>query len=178
MVTHLRLTGCSALLALACSETPSQPARAPQATATAPKPMPTSPLGIAQQKSPERGLVSIATEIRTACGLSDKDAYFDFDSAKLDGADRSVLQRVVACFNSGPLAGRSMRLIGHADPRGDTEYNMVLGGSRADNVKQYLQHQGLSGNSLATTSRGELDATGTDEATWARDRRVDLTLGK
>jgi len=120
----------------------------------------------------------IAAEIRTACGLSDKDAYFDFDSAKLDGADKAILQKVAACFDSGPLAGRAMRLIGHADPRGDSEYNMVLGGSRADNVKQYLETRGLPSDKLATTSRGELDATGNDEESWAHDRRVDLVLGK
>jgi peptidoglycan-associated lipoprotein len=178
MVTRSILTGCAALLILSCSKTAATPAQAPVAATPLPELVLSSPPSIAQQKSPERGVVVIAAEIRKACALSDKDAYFDFDSAKLDGADRSVLQRVVACFNSGPLAGRSMRLIGHADPRGDTEYNMVLGGSRADNVKQYLQHQGLSGDSRATTSRGELDATGTDEAAWARERRVDLTLGK
>jgi hypothetical protein len=32
------------------------------------------------------------------------------------------------------------------------------------------------GKALAT-SRGALDALGTDEASWQRDRRVDLILG-
>jgi hypothetical protein len=27
-----------------------------------------------------------------------------------------------------------------------------------------------------TTSRGEMDATGTDESSWAKDRRVDVVL--
>jgi len=120
----------------------------------------------------------ISAEIRTACGLSNQDAYFDFDSAKLDGADKTILQKVAACFESGPLAGRAMRLIGHADPRGDSEYNMVLGGARADNVKQYLESLGLGGDRLATTSRGELDATGSNEETWTHDRRVDVVLSK
>jgi len=142
-----------------------------------PAPIPNSPPTVSQ-KSPERGLVMIAAEIRTACGLSDEDAYFDFDSAKLDGTDKTILQKVAACFESGPLAGRTMRLIGHADPRGDSEYNMVLGGARADNVKQYLEARGLDGDRLATTSRGELDATGSNEETWAHDRRVDVVLSK
>jgi hypothetical protein len=29
-----------------------------------------------------------------------------------------------------------------------------------------------------TTSRGELDATGTDDASWTKDRRVDIVLGQ
>jgi hypothetical protein len=31
---------------------------------------------------------------------------------------------------------------------------------------------------MTTSSRGEMDATGTDEASWAKDRRVDLMLGE
>ena len=70
-----------------------------------------------------------------------------------------------------------MRLVGHADPRGDEEYNMVLGGRRADNVKAAIAGAGLDSAKMATTSRGEMDATGTDEAGWERDRRVDIMLG-
>lgn len=177
MIRDLKYVACAALLAIACTENSSQPARGPESVAQT-IPGPSVPQTLSQQKSPERGLVVIATEIRTACGLSDKDTYFGFDSAKLDGVDKSVLQRVAECFESGPLAGRSMRLIGHADPRGDTEYNLVLGGSRADNVKEYLENKGLHGNQIATTSRGELDAQGTEEASWAKDRRVDVKLAQ
>ena len=70
-----------------------------------------------------------------------------------------------------------MRLVGHADPRGDEEYNMVLGGRRADNVKSAIVQAGLHSSKIATTSRGEMDATGTDEAGWEKDRRVDVMLG-
>jgi len=38
--------------------------------------------------------------------------------------------------------------------------------------------EGLSAAKIATTSRGKLDATGSDEAGWAKDRRVDVVLGK
>jgi peptidoglycan-associated lipoprotein len=71
-----------------------------------------------------------------------------------------------------------MHLVGNADPRGTEEYNMVLGGARADTVKSFLRRDGLPDSRMATTSRGELDAHGTDEASWAKDRRVDLTLEK
>ena len=36
--------------------------------------------------------------------------------------------------------------------------------------------KGMPGGKIAVTSRGEMDAKGTDEATWARDRRVDVVL--
>jgi hypothetical protein len=35
---------------------------------------------------------------------------------------------------------------------------------------------GLTKSQMETTSRGELDATGFDEPTWAWDRRVDVVL--
>jgi peptidoglycan-associated lipoprotein len=70
-----------------------------------------------------------------------------------------------------------MRLVGHADPRGDEEYNMSLGNRRADNVKSAIVGAGLSASQVATTSRGEMDATGTDDASWEKDRRVDVLLG-
>jgi peptidoglycan-associated lipoprotein len=54
---------------------------------------------------------------------------------------------------------------------------MLLGGRRADNVKSAIVGEGMASAKIATTSRGELDATGTDEASWSKDRRVDVMLG-
>jgi outer membrane protein OmpA-like peptidoglycan-associated protein len=53
---------------------------------------------------------------------------------------------------------------------------MVLGGSRADTVKAFLTMKGVPGGRIATTSRGEMEARGTGEASWAADRRVDVLL--
>ena len=50
------------------------------------------------------------------------------------------------------------------------------GATRADSVKRYLHDLGVQGNRVSASSRGELDATGTDDATWAVDRRVDVDL--
>jgi peptidoglycan-associated lipoprotein len=125
-------------------------------------------------KSPSRGIVHISRPIQKACNIDDADAHFAFDSASLQEAERPVLSKLVTCFVSGPLAGKEMRLVGHADPRGGDDYNMVLGGSRADTVKGFLAMRGLPSSRIATSSRGELDARGTDERTWAEDRRVDI----
>jgi peptidoglycan-associated lipoprotein len=130
------------------------------------------------EKSPTQSQVRISEEIRRACGISEADANFAFDSARLRAFDHPILNSVAKCFRTGPLAGRSMRLVGHADPRGETEYNMVLGGQRADNVKLFLLDKGLKSSQVSTTSRGELEAKGRDEATWAEDRRVDVLLAQ
>ena len=70
-----------------------------------------------------------------------------------------------------------MRLIGHADPRGPSEYNMTLGQRRADSVDAYIGRRGVQRSRIVTTSRGAMDATGQDETGWAHDRRVEVQLG-
>jgi peptidoglycan-associated lipoprotein len=89
-----------------------------------------------------------------------------------------VLQTIVTCFTSGPLAGRTLKLVGHADPRGGSDYNITLGQSRADSVASYMNGKGMPKAKTESTSRGAMDAAGTDEPTWARDRRVDMMLGQ
>lgn len=126
---------------------------------------------------PSKSQINISDEIKKACGIADADAFFAFDSANVRDSDHKVLGQLATCFTSGPLAGREMRLVGHADSRGEPEYNMVLGGRRADNVKAFIAKKGMAEDKIATTSRGEMDSTGTDEASWARDRRVDVVLG-
>ncbi len=123
-----------------------------------------------------RSNVVISDEIRRACGITDEDAYFAFDSAQIRQEDHGVLKQLVTCFETGPLKGRTMQLVGHCDPRGSDEYNMVLGGRRAESVKQFLAGEGLTKSQMDTSTRGELDARGHDEATWAKDRRVDVML--
>ena len=71
-----------------------------------------------------------------------------------------------------------MRLIGHTDARGEVEYNVGLGARRAGSVWSYLGAHGVEKGHMATSSRGEFDATGTDEEGWARDRKVDVMLAE
>ncbi len=120
--------------------------------------------------------VHIAPDIVQACGLADADSYFAFDSARLNDEDVRVLNALGTCFTSGPLKGRKMKLVGRADPRGGEDYNMTLGQHRADSVEKYLVSRGLGQSMIDSTSRGKLDAVGTDEPTWAHDRRVDVLL--
>jgi peptidoglycan-associated lipoprotein len=166
----------AAFLALACASDPKPP------PAFVPPPVHgpggPDPSSASVTKSPTQSQVRISQEIRKACGISESDAHFAFDSARLRAFDHRILNSVAKCFKTGPLAGRGMRLVGHADPRGEAEYNMVLGGQRADNVKLYLLDQGLKTSQVATTSRGELEAKGRDEASWVEDRRVDVMLGQ
>lgn len=97
--------------------------------------------------------------------------YFEFDSHALDSADRDVLSRDRACTTE--RGSSSLTLTGHADPRGTEEYNMALSESRARAVQQYLRRLGVH-IEMRPVGRGEESASGYDEASWERDRRVDI----
>jgi len=171
----------SSTLVFACGSDEKKPPVAPTGGTQEPMTTPafanTPPPGDKSGDDPNKSQINISDEIKKACGITDSDAYFAFDSANVRPQDHKILQQLADCFSTGPLKGREMRLVGHADPRGEPEYNIVLGGRRADNVKGFIAQKGLSANKISTSSRGEMDATGTDESTWARDRRVDVLLG-
>ena len=126
------------------------------------------------------GSVRVDNELVKLCnvtfGNADRAPKFDYDEAALLPQDRDVLEQVAKCVTTGPLKGRKLALVGRADPRGETEYNMVLGDHRADAVHIYLARLGVGANKMSKTSRGELDAEGQDDDSWQRDRRVDIAL--
>jgi peptidoglycan-associated lipoprotein len=166
-------------LTLGCGSEPPPPAKTAPPPAPAPAP---APAPVANNPKPDddpsKGNINISDEIRKACGISDAEAFFAYDSANVRPQDKAVLAKLATCFTTGPLKGREMRLVGHADNRGDDDYNMILGQKRADNVKGAIVAAGMTAAKALTTSRGELDATGADEASWAKDRRVDIVLGQ
>jgi peptidoglycan-associated lipoprotein len=164
--------------ALGCGSDPPPPAKVaevpPPAAQPAPAPTASNPK---PDDDPSKGNINISDEIKKACGITDAEAFFAYDSANIRPQDKAVLQKLATCFTTGPLKGREMRLVGHADNRGEEDYNMLLGQKRADNVKGAIISLGMSAAKTLTTSRGELDASGSDESTWAKDRRVDIVLG-
>jgi peptidoglycan-associated lipoprotein len=165
--------------ALGCGSDPPPPAKTadagpPPAAKPAPAPLANNPK---PDDDPSKGNINISDEIRKACGITDAEAFFAYDSANIREQDKAVLTKLATCFTTGPLKGREMRLVGHADNRGGDDYNMLLGQRRADNVKGAIVSAGMTAAKTLTTSRGELDATGSDETSWSKDRRVDIVLG-
>ena len=165
------VSGFIAVVAVACGGNNKKEAQAPQA------PAPTQ-VTKAEVK-PQEGL-AISEDITKACNLKigpvEEAPKFDYDSADLTPHERDVLAEVAKCLTTGPLAGKSVELVGRADPRGEMEYNMALGARRAKTVHGYMSQLGVAGDKMKLTSRGELDATGKDEAGWKLDRRVDVKL--
>ena len=123
--------------------------------------------------------IYLSERLRAACAIatieSAKEApKFSFDQSAILPEDRDVLVQVATCLTTGPLKGRSVKLVGRADPRGTQEYNMALGERRSNAALQYLTGLGVPTAQLSESSRGALDATGGEEAAWRMDRRVDI----
>jgi peptidoglycan-associated lipoprotein len=142
--------------------------------AEVPKPPPV------EETKPVSPSISVSEEVMEACKSYldnvDKAPKFDFDKSALQAEDEAVLEKIAECFTSGPLKGANINLVGRADPRGTVEYNMALGMRRANSVEDALDRLGIDKGRIDATSRGELDATGTNEASWALDRRVDIMV--
>ena len=123
--------------------------------------------------------LALSGDLLATCGIkaaAQPNAKFDYDKDELTTEDRNILDQLATCLTSGALKGKAVALVGRADPRGTEEYNLGLGSRRAHTVGQYLGRLGVGEPQLAVTTRGALDASGTEEAGWAKDRRVDVQL--
>jgi peptidoglycan-associated lipoprotein len=100
--------------------------------------------------------------------------HFGFDEAALSTAARETLSRDWQCLSR--MGFRSLEVSGHADERGTTEYNLALGGRRAEAARKYLVGLGADAKALRAVSFGKerpVDPAH-DESAWAKNRRVDL----
>lgn len=175
LVLAAALTGCSKDKPKA-KTTPVSPTGSPAAKTDAPK---VEPVIAADQ--PVSGGLAVSPDIVAACGLkvttpSGSAPTFDYDKDDLGPDDRAVLDQIAQCLTAGALKGKQVALVGRADPRGTEEYNLGLGSRRAASVGSYLKRLGVGDPQLAVTTRGAIDAVGTDESTWKQDRRVDIQL--
>lgn len=174
---HVIALAVAAALAAGCSSDPKPAPRlaAMPLLATDATPQALTPPVRQDTASPTAGSVHIDERILKACGNMPV-AHFAFDSVAIQLEAAAALDALAHCFTKGALAGRNMTLIGHTDSRGETVYNLGLGQRRAGSVADYLHGRGVGRAQLATTSRGEFEASGTDEQGWARDRKVDVLL--
>ncbi len=153
-----------------------------QTVAEQPQPQPTAPTTTSAPKTSDKMAVNVDSDIIKACNLNfdnvEDAPKFDYDQEALTPGERNILEAIAKCLTTGPLKGRGVELVGRADPRGETEYNMTLGAKRARSVHNFLGSMGVPNEKMKDTSRGELDATGKDEEGWRKDRRVDVKLQK
>ena len=98
--------------------------------------------------------------------------YFGLDQYDIDAEDQATLQSQAAYLRQYPNV--RVTIEGHADERGTREYNLALGDRRANAAKNYLASLGIDAGRINTISYGKErpEALGSDEASWARNRRA------
>ncbi len=108
--------------------------------------------------------------------MSDR-IFFALDSSDVSDQDRATLQSQAQWLLRYP--NKRATIEGHCDERGTRDYNLALGERRANAAKNYLAALGVDPGRLSVISYGKErpDALGSDEASWAKNRRaVTLTI--
>lgn len=102
--------------------------------------------------------------------------FFDTDQSTMREDGRQTLNRQAEWLKKYP--NYQVTVEGHCDERGTREYNLALGERRANAARQYLVAQGVPASRLNTISYGKErpDPVGSDEASWARNRRAVTAL--
>ncbi len=104
--------------------------------------------------------------------------HFDLDQYDIDPQARAILDSQAAWLAKYPNV--RVTIEGHCDERGTREYNLALGDRRANATKNYLASRGVDASRMTTISYGKERpvAMGSDEASWAQNRRaVTVVIG-
>jgi peptidoglycan-associated lipoprotein len=98
--------------------------------------------------------------------------FFDTDRFDVDAEDQEVLRSQATWLTKFP--SKRVTIEGHADERGTRDYNIALGERRANAAKNFLSSLGVDAARISTISYGKErpDALGSDEASWAKNRRA------
>ncbi len=95
--------------------------------------------------------------------------YFGFNEYTLSDDTKATLEKNQQCMSQTTL---DVKVVGTTDPRGPDEYNISLSDDRAQSVITYLSRLGVEPARLHKVPLGKGEAQGTDDATWAKDRKV------
>src|SRR5690606_9783549 len=132
----------------------------------------------------ERELAQIAARLETerlshARALEEAlnlQVYFRTARSDVEPGAAERLSRIGELVRS--IDGSVVLLEGHADPRGDEQYNIELSQARAESVKQILVDAGVPEHRIAITAEGESrsEAPIDDIDALALDRRVAISI--
>ncbi len=106
--------------------------------------------------------------------LAKRSIYFDYDSFVVRADGQPVVQNHSAFLTKN--TSRKVLIQGNTDERGGTEYNLALGQKRAEAVRRSMASLGVSESQIEAVSLGEEKpkATGSNEESWAENRRADI----
>ncbi|MEE2863153.1 MAG: OmpA family protein [Gemmatimonadota bacterium] len=114
--------------------------------------------------------------VRAARASLEEMVFFDYDMSDIRDDAEATLRAKVDILRASPQV--QVRIEGHADERGSTEYNMALGNRRAEAIRQFLVGFGLAENRFEIVSFGEGRPLqqGSTESDWARNRRGQFVI--
>ncbi|HBR59203.1 MAG TPA: peptidoglycan-associated lipoprotein Pal, partial [Deltaproteobacteria bacterium] len=101
--------------------------------------------------------------------------YFDYDKSVISPAFAEIIEINYEWIAENPDV--QIQLEGHCDERGTNEYNLALGERRAKAVLDHLVNLGANPSQFSMVSFGEERpaASGSNEVSWAKNRRVEFT---
>lgn len=107
-----------------------------------------------------------------------KDVLFDYNKAEIRPDQTPTATSDAAFLAQHP----SIKVVveGHCDDRGSEEYNLALGTSRAESLKQALLQQGISADRVKTISYGKERpfCAEDNDACWQRNRIDHFSMGQ
>lgn len=108
--------------------------------------------------------------------LALKRVHFEFDEASITSSAKPVLDENAKILKE--KTDLKVRVEGHCDERGSTQYNLALSERRAHAAKQYLTDMGVPANRIETVGYGkeQLLDKGNDESAHARNRRAEMVV--
>ncbi len=119
--------------------------------------------------------VTLAPHLDAKSAIStERSVYFDYDEFAIKPEYAALIERHGKYLAATPSL--AIKIEGHADERGGSEYNLALGQKRAEAVLRALRLYGVKPSQMEATSWGEErpKATSHDETAWAQNRRDDL----
>jgi peptidoglycan-associated lipoprotein len=138
--------------------------------------------GVGGQGVPGGATQSAVTPVETAPRPNDtagpasvgRIVYFDYDSYVIKPEFQNLIESHARFLKSN--GSRHVVVEGHTDERGGREYNLALGQRRAEAVRRALGLLGIADNQIEAVSFGKEKpaAPGSDEASWAQNRRAEI----
>lgn len=131
-------------------------------------------------KQPEnlRGNDLAVRELKEGTAYTINDILFATNSYTLTAKSEFILKQFSRFLKENPTI--TFMIQGHTDDIGDDAQNMILSNNRANEVKKYLEKQGIDAKRMTAKGFGETQpkVPNTDETNRAINRRTDFLIQK
>jgi peptidoglycan-associated lipoprotein len=105
-----------------------------------------------------------------------EDVFFAYDKSNVTANEESAVRQDAWFLIAHPYM--KLLISGHCDEQGSEEYNLTLGDTRADTVRDQLERMGVQADRIRTISYGKEKpfCTEESESCWQLNRRAHFSL--